>query len=353
MSGDPRQRAGWLSRSYDKLLLVIMLLVLLGSSLILIWQISRMQNLLNQAQWDHPPSAPHRALPVDVKTYREILGSLTQPFQLDPKAHRLMTGEVRVYCVRCQKPIGYNAAQCPFCGAQQPAIIDPKKLDTDADGIPDWWETKYNLNPMDRTDALADPDGDGFSNLEEYVAGTDPTGARDFPAPAVKLRVRRVVSEPFFLRFQGVNEISEGVFQYQLNLRSLERTYFVKIGEEVQGFKVVEYLPKAAPGPTVRLQQGEKSINLIKGMAVQQEELTAQLVFLLDRTPIRARVGDVIQLKGQDYKVVDIGRNAVVIRDLKTDKDIQVPQLSPADLAPAGGAASSPGSGAVGVGSFP
>jgi len=46
--------------------------------------------------------------------------------------------------------------------------------DTDEDGMFDSWEEKYNLNPNDPSDADEDPDFDGLSNLEEFLAGTDP-----------------------------------------------------------------------------------------------------------------------------------------------------------------------------------
>lgn len=45
-------------------------------------------------------------------------------------------------------------------------------LDSDLDGIPDWWEMKF-LNGLSET-ASSDPDGDGYSNLEEFAQDTDP-----------------------------------------------------------------------------------------------------------------------------------------------------------------------------------
>ena len=53
-------------------------------------------------------------------------------------------------------------------------------LDSVGDGIPNWWRAYYfggdgKTAGMTST-ASADPDGDGRSNYEEYIAGTDPTG---------------------------------------------------------------------------------------------------------------------------------------------------------------------------------
>ncbi|MEX2381982.1 MAG: hypothetical protein WD490_06335 [Opitutales bacterium] len=51
--------------------------------------------------------------------------------------------------------------------------IDPA-LDSDSDGIPDWWEIEHGLNPLDPADADLNFDGDGLTNLEESLLGTDP-----------------------------------------------------------------------------------------------------------------------------------------------------------------------------------
>jgi pectate lyase len=56
-------------------------------------------------------------------------------------------------------------------------------LDTDHDGMPDWWETKNGLNPNDPTDAVKDINGDGYSNLEKYLDGLDPTKKIDWHKP--------------------------------------------------------------------------------------------------------------------------------------------------------------------------
>ena len=47
-------------------------------------------------------------------------------------------------------------------------------IDTDKDGIPDIWEKKHGLNPNDPSDAKADLNGDGYSNIEDYINGVNP-----------------------------------------------------------------------------------------------------------------------------------------------------------------------------------
>ncbi|MCD9576722.1 polysaccharide lyase [Flavobacterium soyae] len=47
-------------------------------------------------------------------------------------------------------------------------------VDTDKDGMPDAWEKKYGLNPNDPSDAQGDLNGDGYTNIEDYINGVNP-----------------------------------------------------------------------------------------------------------------------------------------------------------------------------------
>ncbi|GGK85520.1 pectate lyase [Rufibacter glacialis] len=47
----------------------------------------------------------------------------------------------------------------------------PAPVDTDKDGMPDAWETQRGLNPNNAEDRNLDGNGDGYTNLEEYLNG--------------------------------------------------------------------------------------------------------------------------------------------------------------------------------------
>lgn len=81
----------------------------------------------------------------------------------------------------------YVKRRLPADSYKQGIITDPRQVgglpeykgtsytDTDRDGIPDAWEKKYNLNPNDPNDAIQDCNGDGYTNIEKYINGIDPT----------------------------------------------------------------------------------------------------------------------------------------------------------------------------------
>jgi pectate lyase len=57
------------------------------------------------------------------------------------------------------------------CNISEPLITSGPEppADTDMDGMPDTWEAGMGLNPNDPADNSGDHDGDGYTNIEEYI----------------------------------------------------------------------------------------------------------------------------------------------------------------------------------------
>eukprot|EP00977_Amphora_coffeiformis_P006893 scaffold1508_cov178-Amphora_coffeaeformis.AAC.1 len=56
-----------------------------------------------------------------------------------------------------------------------PSSLNPLDSDTDGDLLTDAFEWRYGLNPLVRDDISLDRDGDGLTELQEQIHGTDPT----------------------------------------------------------------------------------------------------------------------------------------------------------------------------------
>ncbi len=151
----------------------------------------------------------------DLTLLEKVRDGLEKPALLEPlsdKGGSFLASECRVFCqnpdrAACHKPIPYKSKVCPFCGFQQPSEESAEAVrsgvDADKDGLPDAWELKYGLNPNDPADAKQDPDGDTFTNFEEFEAKTDPKNQEshpeflDFLATASALRTEEL---PFMFK---------------------------------------------------------------------------------------------------------------------------------------------------------
>jgi hypothetical protein len=323
-----RKPSGLLQQNYDKIILVVVLAAILISGLLLALQLNNGSAMKPITEAVLASTAPIATPPLDDAMVNRIDQIMSSPRQIAAAQRRMMVGDLRVSSVPDGLPIPFDALVCPFTSNAQPAIIRAEERDSDGDGIPDVWEEKYGLNPFDPGDAAMDKDADGFSNLEEHIAKTEPTDDTDFPPPSAKLRLVRVQVNPFKLRFLGLSSLPNGDTVYQLNLRTLERTYFPRMNDEVEGFTVVGYDEKAAEGPTLTLQQGDKTIKLVRGRVRDEQAYTALMIFLVDGKRYKANLGETIVVLDRNYKVVDIKENHVVIRDEESGRNIEIGLIS-------------------------
>lgn len=120
----------------------------------------------------------------------------------------------------------------------------PTNPDTDSDGMPNVWEEANGLN-KDVKDGSTDLDGDKMTNLEEYIAGTNPRSASSF----FKTRIDVTTGA---IELQWHTETGRIYRVSQSTSLSNGFTLLTEITDAVSGTKV--YRPAAGTGPYYRVE---------------------------------------------------------------------------------------------------
>ena len=101
-----------------------------------------------------------------------------------PSTFFVLSNHTGFYTISNAQPLYTNYAFIVTNAASPAGILSSNALliflpDSDGDGLPDAWMTRFFGHPMglanDHSQAVDDFDGDGMSNWAEYIAGTDPT----------------------------------------------------------------------------------------------------------------------------------------------------------------------------------
>ena len=327
---------GWVKGNYEMLILLVVLVALVASAAFLFIQTesenSKLSDTKSLLDKDGKPAEV-----LDVQPYSNLVAELQRDISEPEYENRMFVSEKRVACVECGKPIPYYALKCPFCDADQPEI-DPgvnEDQDSDIDGMPDQYEEEMGFRKNDPDDAEMDADLDGFSNIEEYRAETDPNDKESTPDLATKFRLVNVKKNEFQLRFNSVQELPGDIRKFQLNLRTLERTYFPQLGDVINdkkngviGVKILEYLPDAEEGPTLIIEKDGDKIRLVKNKKVTQYDLTARLAFLIDKKMYMLKIQESFDIRGNKFKVIDISPNSVLLLDVSSGEEKKIPKIT-------------------------
>ena len=208
--------------------------------------------------------------------------------------------------------------------------------------VPNDWFEQFAL-PIENGDVLdQDPDGDGFTNLDEWQGGTDPTEKNSHPDYLTKLYLVSTAEEPFrymFLSWVGgrfaINAIDES-----------EPTQFLKKGDIIRGtdFKIVKFTEKHD-----RNQYGTKvdvselllehrdtkaQVTLVKEKVATSPQSVATFVYSWGgRNEFEVRKDQEFSLKPVEaikYKLVDVqSNNAVIVNTERPNEPIEIGFATP------------------------
>lgn len=270
--------------------------------------------------------------PIDMTPYERALQFAVKPLSLADVADEggnFLVSERRVFCQVCKKPIKDGTKVCPFCGEAQP---EPEKpvADTDGDGLPDDWEKKYGLD-VGKNDADEDKDGDGFTNAEEFAAGTDPSDKNSHPDYFDSIKIVLPLKEkvlPFYLRSYMKTPSGMKLEFFDPKRRNdygkNGYRYSVLVGEAIgdTGFTAKSFEQKEKK-VKIKGSNVERAVDVSAATIVRKDD-GKEIVLAIDemRTPVDVQAtlefsrgetktftvlpGGTIDLYGNKYKVVEV-----------------------------------------------
>ena len=296
-------------------LLLGLLIALIVSGVITTRNITVRNERLNTGSWMF--SENERGVePINLTSLEGAVKTVGNPVQSSNALRGLFVSELRVVAIGSAYPIPYEAEVCPFSTIPQPEM---NQLDQDNDGITDDWELKFGLDKYNVSDALLDLDEDGFTNLEEFQAGSDPTDLELHPPYATKLRFIAKKNIPFPLVFRGISKLSDGSTIFQLNTPADGNTHFAAIGEKVEGVLLKQFIPHNEDEVSqLFVVRGSTEIKLIRGKVTDDPESKVELINILDRSRIIATMGTLLSLRNDEYIVLSVYPDKVVVRHLGT-----------------------------------
>lgn len=178
----------------------------------------------------------------------------------------------------------------------------------------------------------ADPDGDGWTNREEWKFQTNPTNALSAPRLEQCLVLAQVVPRIFPLKFSGYVRGAEGQYSFALNDLQQGKTLFVRLDDSVvvgndtwlvRDFRPLNRLVQDAEIPTQHQRDvSELTLSRLSDgrwivLVYRQERIEgyagAELWNVLNNQRHTLAVGQELEIKGQRLRLEEIAERSAVL----------------------------------------
>jgi hypothetical protein len=215
--------------------------------------------------------------------------------------------------------------------------------------VPNEWLEQFGLPIADADVLEQDPDGDGFTNLDEWQGHTNPVDKNSHPDYITKLKMKSSSEEPFGLVFSSWVRGPEGE-TYAINTLDLKQpTQFLQVGDAIGGtrFKIVKFKEKYQPNQygtrvdvselTLEQEETKERLTLVKERVAMSPESVATFIYSWPAghppREFEVRKDQEFSLKPLEeikYKLTDVEPNkAVIVNNQKPDEPIEIGLASP------------------------
>ena len=213
--------------------------------------------------------------------------------------------------------------------------MSPTGLPEDETAKFEAWCRKYGLDPKDPAMLDADPDGDGFTNREEYIAGTNPLDPHSMPGmlDGIVMKEMKEVRVPVLLRevkggkarierldTPGMEEWEQGTVVKGLPYR------VTAVKQEVKADKHGVFSDVSRV--TLVNSDTNESVTLIRDLPARSSE-THAIIVGPNGVEQKIHVDEVIELPGQKnkkFKVIELRPEQVVIEEIGTRRPLTIPK---------------------------
>ncbi len=305
----------WIKKNYERALLGAFALALILCSAWLIMQASAFPESFAERNTNKKPD--NTIVAPDVDSIQQAAANATDPRSWSPHEGSVFVS--RPYVLKDDKIYDPLEAGAPL----HPPISNA-------------WLVKYNLDYGDPNIRDADPDKDRFSNLEEFLAGTDPTNDKSVAPYPSKLRLTKFDPVPFRLKFGG--EAGDGE-TFIINAKDTKaRTQFLKLGDMIEGapYKLLSFERKSEQKNDMDFNTSELTIQntetgqkivLVYNKEADDPTSFGEFLYLFDNSKLRVKKDDEFSLPpepNRKYKLIDISATEAQIQDSESGQQFRI-----------------------------